>query len=101
MNIIKLYRAVGLLLIFLLQYIPNVTATTNQLRDNKLRLYVAPNGDDKSPGTIDQPLASLIGARDWIRKHKKNNPNSGSVTVLIRGGEWNYIPKMEAQQKHL
>ena len=95
MNIIKLYRAVGLLLIFLLQYIPNVTATTNQLKDNELRLYVAPNGDDKSPGTLDQPLASLIGARDWIRKHKKNNPNSGSVTVLIRGGEYKMLAALE------
>lgn len=46
-------------------------------------LFVSPKGDDKNPGTKDQPFATLERARDEIRKLKKDG-----VTVYVRGGEY-------------
>ncbi|GAB2993393.1 hypothetical protein GCM10027284_08090 [Cyclobacterium sediminis] len=88
MNYIKISSAIGILLFLFIQFIPNAFASASQINKNELTIYVAPNGDDKNKGTMDQPLASLIGARDWIRNHKMNNGFTGPVTVLIRGGEY-------------
>lgn len=41
------------------------------------------HGDDNNPGTIDQPLASLKGARDRVRNVLDGY---GDVTVYFRGG---------------
>jgi hypothetical protein len=46
-------------------------------------LYVSPKGDDRNPGTKENPFVSLERARDEIRKSKK-----GGVTVFVRGGEY-------------
>ena len=54
-------------------------------------LYVAPNGDDTQPGTNDEPLATLAGARDAIRKVRAEAGGqlpAGGVTVLIAGGRY-------------
>ncbi len=56
-----------------------------------LVLYVAPNGDDTQPGTNDEPLATLAGARDAIRKVRAEAGGqlpAGGVTVLIAGGHY-------------
>lgn len=45
--------------------------------------YVAPDGDDNNPGTIDQPLATLKGARDRVHTVLDG---CGDVTVYFRGG---------------
>lgn len=51
------------------------------------RLYVAPDGDDASPGTADRPLATLEGARDAVRRLKTGSGlPEGGVAVVIRGG---------------
>lgn len=88
MNYIKISSAIGILLFLFIQFNPNAFASVSQINKNELTIYIAPNGDDKNEGTMDQPLASLIGARDWIRNHKKNTGFTGPVTVLIRGGEY-------------
>ncbi len=49
-------------------------------------LYVAPDGDDGNPGTIDRPLATLARARDVVRDFRKDMPKP--VTVLVRGGTY-------------
>lgn len=46
-------------------------------------IYVSPNGNDNSIGTIDEPLATLIGARDKARA-------TGAKTIYIRGGRYNF-----------
>ena len=48
--------------------------------------YVAPGGSDANPGTKEQPLATLAGARDAVRqaKGKETTP----VTVFLRGGTY-------------
>ena len=52
----------------------------------QIELHVASDGNDLNPGTAEQPLASLIGARDFIRKYKRNHKASASFTVNIDKG---------------
>lgn len=56
---------------------------------DKLFLYVATNGDDHNPGTIDKPLASITGARDKIREIKKTDGlPEGGIVVYFREGTY-------------
>ena len=50
----------------------------------KRQFYVSPAGNDKNPGTMDQPLASLTGARDKIKALK----NKSGTIVYFRGGSY-------------
>ena len=52
--------------------------------------YVASDGNDVNPGTIEAPFASLEAARDAIRalKAKTQSLPEGGVTVYIRGGQY-------------
>lgn len=45
--------------------------------------YVAPDGDDTNPGTIDKPLATLAGARDKVRSVLDGQRD---IMVYFRGG---------------
>ncbi len=55
----------------------------------KLIIYVAPDGNDENAGTIEEPLATMVGARDRIREFKKAGtlPEGGAV-VYFRGGTY-------------
>lgn len=54
-----------------------------------LTLYIAPNGDDSSPGTIEEPFLTLEGARDAIRTHRAEGTlPDGPVTVYLREGSY-------------
>lgn len=48
-------------------------------------LVVAPDGDDKNPGTLQQPLRTLQGAKE---KLKTVNAAAGEITVWFRGGSY-------------
>ena len=48
-------------------------------------LFVSPGGKDTNPGTKEQPLATLVGARDRIRAMRGN---FGDITVYFRGGKY-------------
>ncbi len=50
------------------------------------KLYVSPSGNDANRGSKEAPLASLVGARDAIRKYKKNSDKQESFIVLVEGG---------------
>ncbi|MBI9061897.1 MAG: right-handed parallel beta-helix repeat-containing protein [Marinilabiliaceae bacterium] len=52
------------------------------------QLHIAPNGNDNNPGTQDQPLATLTGARDAVRSYKKCNQVTAPITVMIKGGRY-------------
>ena len=45
--------------------------------------YVATDGDDANPGTIEKPFATLEKARDAIRQQR-----SEGATVILRGGKY-------------
>lgn len=51
-------------------------------------LYVALDGDDEASGTVDQPLATLEGARDLLRRMREEDGGlpEGGVIVWIREG---------------
>ena len=59
-------------------------------------LYVAIDGNDKWSGRLaapnaqrsDGPLASLVGARDAIRRARAAGELSGPMTVRVRGGRY-------------
>ncbi|WP_405605820.1 right-handed parallel beta-helix repeat-containing protein [Polaribacter sp. Asnod1-A03] len=57
----------------------------------QIKFYVSPSGNNTSTGSLDQPLASLTGARNAIRNHKKTSKNIQSYTVVIKDG--NYFMK--------
>lgn len=47
--------------------------------------YVAPNGDDTAPGTLDAPFATIARAQEAVRGRVAEGL-ARDVTVLIRGG---------------
>lgn len=51
-------------------------------------LYVAPNGNDTNPGTLQSPFATLLRARNEIRGLKREGTPLGAVTVYVRGGTY-------------
>ena len=48
--------------------------------------FVAPNGSDQNPGTKNQPLASLTGARDLIRELRSLGKLNEEVRVIVSNG---------------
>lgn len=57
------------------------------LSGNDTVIFVAPDGNDSASGTIDEPLATLNGARMRVRS-KMVDVVTGGVTVCFRGGEY-------------
>ncbi|GGD72518.1 right-handed parallel beta-helix repeat-containing protein [Paenibacillus nasutitermitis] len=56
---------------------------------SKAVLYVAPQGNDDNSGAADEPLATLVGAREAIRRLKrKAGLHDGGVTVRLMGGQY-------------
>jgi len=45
-------------------------------------IYIAPNGNDRNPGSREKPLATIDAAREKIRRMR------GEVTVFLRGGTY-------------
>ena len=52
----------------------------------QVEFFVSPRGNDMNPGTAEQPLASLTGARNAIRKYKKEHNSKVTFIVTIAGG---------------
>jgi len=53
--------------------------------------YVAPDGNDENPGTENQPVATLTGARDRIRQLKQaEGLTKEGVTVWIKEGIYDF-----------
>ncbi|MBM3334444.1 right-handed parallel beta-helix repeat-containing protein, partial [Candidatus Sumerlaeota bacterium] len=51
------------------------------------QFFVSPDGKDINPGSKDQPLATLAGARDAVRVFRKRHPDE-DVTVWIGNGTY-------------
>jgi hypothetical protein len=50
--------------------------------------YVATGGEDRNPGTIGKPFATLEKARDTVRLVRGRGLPEGGVTVYLRGGTY-------------
>ena len=55
--------------------------------NGQIELYISTNGNDLNSGSLEQPLASLTGARDAIRHYKKNHVDT-SFVVIIGDGDY-------------
>lgn len=49
-------------------------------------VYVSKNGSDSGSGTLESPLATIAGARDFIRNNRSSL--EGGVTVYIEEGDY-------------
>lgn len=47
--------------------------------------YVSPKGDDSNPGTLEKPFATLISARDAVRKNNDGTKDAPNVIYLRQG----------------
>ncbi len=69
----------------------------NLSAEDTMDFYVAPNGNDSWSGTLaqpnpdktDGPLASLIGARDMLRKRLAGKAPDKPVRVIVANGHYN------------
>ena len=50
------------------------------------QIYVSPDGNDENPGTKKQPLATLTGARNALRKLSKAGSTESEMTVIVKDG---------------
>jgi len=78
MKILKI-KNVYIIIILILCY-TNVNA--------QIEFYVSPKGNDLNTGTTEQPLSSLTGARNAIRKYRKNHTDPVSFVVIILDGTY-------------
>ena len=59
-----------------------------QVAADGANFYVAPDGHDDDPGTVDKPFRSLSRARDAVRQLKRNPRAPGPIIVMLRGGTY-------------
>ena len=62
-------------------------------------IYVAPNGNDSNDGSEASPLASMKGARDKIRQIKASGLPENGITVVFRGGYYQWDDTLEFTQE--
>ena len=48
-----------------------------------MNIFVAPNGNDHNPGTIERPFATLYKAHQWVRPGETINLRAGTYKALI------------------
>jgi len=64
--------------------VPLILTSVSFARD----YYVAVDGNDANPGTMEKPFATLEKARDIIRKSKARVLGPEGITVYLRGGKY-------------
>jgi len=69
-------------------FLPIVCGFILSFSNINAQFYVAPYGSDSNPGTEQKPLATLVGARDAVRKFKKENKVAAPINVIIKGGKY-------------
>lgn len=77
-KLVRWYLAVSLLVFAM----ANLSAKT---------LYISPTGNDLNPGTKEQPLGTLTGARDLIRQLREKKQVNDTIVVYVTSG--NYFMK--------
>jgi hypothetical protein len=65
-------------------------------KNQRIDLYIATNGNDDYPGTLEKPFLTPGKARDVIREMKKNgNMPAEGFTVFFRGGDYPVVKTIE------
>jgi hypothetical protein len=52
------------------------------------KIYLSPDGNDRNPGTIDQPLSTLTAARNRARALRSSGSTYGPVEIIAMKGEY-------------
>ena len=73
-----------------MRYLPSLTAVIllGWVVACATGFHVSPAGNDANPGTREEPLATLMGARDAVRKFKQAGPLGEAVTIHVRAGTY-------------
>src|SRR5438105_4717215 len=50
--------------------------------------YVAPDGDDRNPGTLSKPFRTLARARDAVFDLRRGRKTKRPTVVMLRGGTY-------------
>ncbi len=88
-------KIIGIFLALLLSIFSFPTAFADS---ESFSLYVSPTGNDQNDGTLENPLATIKGARDKIRKIKETDGlPKGGITVYFRDGEYSFFEKEEIE----
>lgn len=61
--------------------------------------YVSPNGNDKAAGTREEPLATLIAARDAVRKWRRKNDDASDMEIVLLPGDYPQTEMMELDRE--
>jgi len=85
-------RVITTLIVFFIILVITVNCQAGEWDTSILspHLYIAPDGSDDNPGTIEKPFASFERARDAVISFKKDVPKP--VTVYVRQGTY-YLSK--------
>ncbi len=82
-------RKLAIVLTLVMMVLSFAPLAINAENSNIAFLYVATDGNDSAAGTIDAPLATIIGARNKIREMKSSGSiPTGGVVVYVRGGDY-------------
>jgi hypothetical protein len=81
MFINRIFKICLIALIFLL-----VLTSSNVFSQSSINYFVSPNGNDKNPGTIKKPFATIEAARDAVRKI--GDDIKQDVIIYLRGGRY-------------
>ena len=92
-NTLKRILVLALVVILSLSCFPS-----DVFADDANVLYVAKNGNDSNPGTIDRPLASLKRAIDLSVNMEKSEENP--VRIILRGGDYKLTETIILEEKH-
>ena len=57
--------------------------------------YIATDGDDAHPGTVDKPVATFQRARDVVRAWRAATPTTEPVTIFVRQGRYQFDAPLE------
>jgi len=79
--------ATAVLLALVLCLLPVSCTTVGWNQPPGETFYVAPDGNDNNPGSKEEPLATLAGARDKVRAVLDGR---GDITVYFRGGHYRF-----------
>jgi hypothetical protein len=59
------------------------------------KIYLSPSGNDKNPGTIDNPLATLPAARDNARLLRQKSQFSQPIEIIALQGRYSMLQPLE------
>lgn len=94
----KRLASISLVLVMLFSLFAAVNVCAAELSDHGY-VYVATDGRDTNPGTLDAPLLTFYAARDKARQLKKSGNYPNGVTVLVRGGVYTFDKQLRLTEQ--